>query len=101
VRSIRIVFDAHFSGELRDEVLAAMGDALMGALIDADATDPFVSIDAGKGSLRVEVVVEAENEFGALAAGAAVVDTAFRVVGVEQRAAIHGSTARTEDFILA
>jgi hypothetical protein len=47
------------------------------------------------------VVVKAESQAGALAAGAAVIDTALRAAGVEQRAAIHGSTARTEDLISA
>jgi hypothetical protein len=78
-----------------------MGEALMEALIDAGATDPFVSIDAGSGSLLVELVVEAESRAGALAAGAAVIDTAVRAAGVEKRAGLHGSTARTEDRIPA
>ncbi|MGH9229343.1 MAG: hypothetical protein ACRD07_11580 [Acidimicrobiales bacterium] len=76
-----------------------MGDALTEALIDADATDPFVSINAGTGSLLVEVVVEAESEAGALAAGAAVIDTALRAAGMERRAAVHRLVARTEDLI--
>jgi hypothetical protein len=101
VRSIRLTFDAHLSGEPRDDALAAMGDALMGALIDADATDPFVSIDAGTGSLLVEVVVEAESQAGALAAGAAAIDMALRSAATEERLAVHGSTARTEDLVPA
>lgn len=53
----------------------------------------------GQSCLLVEVVVEADSQAGALAAGAAVIDTAFRAGGEEQQAAIHGSTARTEDLI--
>ncbi len=101
VRPIRVVLDAQFSGEPSYDVLAAMGDALMEALIDAAATDPFVSIDAATPSLLVEVVVEAESQAGALAAGAAVIDTALQVAGVEKRAAMHGSRARTEDLVPA
>jgi hypothetical protein len=101
VRSIRVVFDAQFSAESGYDTLAAVGDALMAALIDAGATDPFVSIDAGTGSLLVEVVVEAESQAGALAAGAAVIDTALRAAGLEQPAALHGSTARTENLVPA
>jgi len=99
VRPIRVVFDAQFSAESSYGTLSAIGDALMEALIHAEATDPFVAIDAGTGSLLVEVVVEAESQAGALTAGAAVIDTALRAAGVEQRAAPHGSTARTEDPI--
>jgi hypothetical protein len=101
VRPIRVVLDARFSGEPSYDVLAAMGDALMEALIDAGATDPFVSVDAAAPSLLVEVVVEAESQAGALAAGAAVIDTALRAAGVEKRAAMQGSRARTEDLVSA
>jgi hypothetical protein len=96
-----VVFVAHFSGEPSYDRLAAMGDALMGALIDAGATDPFVSVDAAERSLLVEVVVEAESQAGALAAGAAVIDTALRAAGAEKQAAIQQSRARTEDLVPA
>jgi hypothetical protein len=82
VRPVRIVLDAQFLGESSYDALVAMGDALMDALIDAGATDPFVSVDAGTRSLLIEVVVEAEGEAGALAAGAAVMDAAL-AAGVE------------------
>jgi hypothetical protein len=101
VRPIRVVLDAQFSGEPSYDVLAALGDALMEALIDAGATDPFVSVDAAAPSLLVEVVVEAESQAGALAAGAAVIDAALRAAGVEKRAAMQGSRARTEDLVPA
>lgn len=94
-----MTFDARFSGEPSCDTLAAMGDSVLDALIDAGSTDPFVSIDAGTGTLLIEVVVEAEGQAGALAVVAAVIDTALRAAGVEQRVAIHGSTARTEDLI--
>jgi hypothetical protein len=96
-----VVFNAQFSGESSYRTPAAMGDALMACLIDSGTTDPFVSIDAGTRSLLVEVVVEAESQAGALAAGAAVIDTALRAAGVEQRAALRRSAARTEDLIPA
>ena len=99
VRPMRVVFDAHFSVESRYDTLAAMGDALMESLIDAGATDPFVSIDAGTGSLLVEVVAEADTQVGALAFGAAVIDAALRAAGVEERAALRESVARTEDLV--
>ncbi|MGH2393736.1 MAG: hypothetical protein ACRDGH_09640, partial [Candidatus Limnocylindria bacterium] len=86
MRPIRVVFDAKFPGESSCGTLAAIGDAPMEAMIDAGATDPFVSIDAGTRSLLVEVVVEAESQAGALAAGAAVIDTALRAAGVAERA---------------
>lgn len=98
-RSIRLVFDTQFSAESSYDTLAAMSDALMEALIDAGATDPFVSIDAGTRGLLVELVVMAESQAGALAAGAAVIDTAVRAAGAEERAVLHGSTARTEEVI--
>jgi hypothetical protein len=101
VRPIRVVLDAQFSGESSYDALAAMGDALMDALIDAGATDPFVSVDAGTRSPRIEVVVEAEGEAGALATAAAVMDAAQRAAGVEKRAALYGSRARTEDVVPA
>jgi hypothetical protein len=101
LRLIRVVFDAHFSGEPSYDTLGAMGDALMGALIDADATDPFVLVAAAERSLMVEVVVEAESQAGALAAGAAVIDTALWAAGVEKQAAIQESRARTEDLVPA
>jgi hypothetical protein len=101
VRPIRVVLDAHFSGEPSYETLAAMGDALMEALIDGGATDPFVSIDAGSHNLLVEVVVEAGSQAGALAAGAAVIDSALQAAGVESRAAMQESRARTEDLVPA
>ncbi len=78
-----------------------MGEALTEALIDADATDPFVSINAGTGSLLVEIVVEDESQVGALAAGAAVIDTALWAAGAEKQAAMQESRARTEDLIRA
>jgi hypothetical protein len=96
-----VVLDAHFSGQPSYDTLAAMGDALMEALIDGGATDPFVSIDAGTGSLLVEVVVEADSQAGALAAGAGVIDTALRAAGVEKQAAMQESRARTEDLVPA
>ena len=98
-RSIRLVFDTQFSAESSYDTLAAMSDALTEALIDAGATDPFVSIDAGTRGLLVELVVMAESQAGALAAGAAVIDTAVRAAGAEERAVLHGSTARTEEVI--
>jgi hypothetical protein len=98
VRPIRVLFDAQFPTESSYDALAAMGHALMEALIDAGATDPFVSIDGGTRSLQVEVIVKAESQAGALAAGAAVIDTAVRAAGVEQRVALHGSTAHAEDL---
>lgn len=42
VRPIRMTFDAEFSAE-PDDGLTAMGDALMEALIDVGAVDPFAS----------------------------------------------------------
>jgi hypothetical protein len=96
-----MVLDAQFSGESSYDAFAVTGDALMDALIDAGATDQFVSVDAGTRSLRIEVVVEAEGEAGALAAGAAVMDAALRAAGVEKRAALYGSRARTEDVVPA
>ena len=78
-----MTFDAEFSAEPGDDGLAAMGDALMDALIDAGATDPFVSDDAGTRSLLIEVVAEVEGEAGALAAGAAVMDGGAAAGGVE------------------
>jgi hypothetical protein len=99
VRPIRAVLDAEFSAELDDDGLAAMGDALMTALIDGGAIDPFVSIDAGTDSLLVEVVVEAEGQAGALGGGAAVIDTALRAGGVEKRVALRGSMVQTEDLV--
>jgi hypothetical protein len=101
VRPVRIVLDAQFSGESSYDALVAMGDALMDALTDAGATDPFVSVDAGTRSLLIEVVVEAEGEAGALATGAAVMDAALWAAGVEKRAALYGSRARTEDVVPA
>jgi hypothetical protein len=96
-----VVFDARFSGEPSYHTLAAMGDALMEAPIDAGATDPFVSVDAAERRMLVEVVVEAESQAGALAAGATVIDTALRAARVEKQAAIQQSRARTEDLVPA
>lgn len=101
VRPIRVTFDAEFSAEPGDDGLAAMGDALMEALIDVGAIDPFVSIDTGTSSLLVEVVVEAGSQAGALGAGVAVIDTALQAGGVEKRMALRGSTVRTEDIVTA
>jgi hypothetical protein len=101
VRPIRVILDAQFSGEPDYEALAAMGDALMEALIDVGATDPFVSADAEARSLVVEVVVDAESQAGALSAGAAVIDAALTAAGVEKQAAMHSSRARTEDLVPA
>jgi hypothetical protein len=60
VRPIRVILDAQFSGEPSYNALAAMGDAVMEALIDVGATDPFVSADTEARSLLVEVVVAEE-----------------------------------------
>jgi hypothetical protein len=76
-----------------------MGDALMAALIDGGAIDPFVSIDAGTNCLLVEVVVEAEGQAGALGGGAAVIDTALQAGGVEKRVTLRRPTVRTEDVV--
>ncbi len=99
MRLIRVTFDAKFSAEPGDDGLAAMGDALMEALIDVGAIDPFVSIDTGTNSLVVEVVVEAEGQAGALGGDVGVIDTALQAGGIEKRMALRGSTVRTEDVV--
>lgn len=101
VRPIRVVLDAHLAGQPGVEVLASVGDALMESLIDAGATDPFVSMDAARGALMIEVVVEADSHPAALAAGATLIDGALRAAGVEDRSADAGFTARTEDLVPA
>jgi hypothetical protein len=99
MRPIRVVVESQFVTESSEGRLAAMGDALMEALIDAWATDPFVSIDRGRHSLLVEVVVQGENQPNALAGGAALIDAALRAAGVEQTVALHRSKARAEDLV--
>jgi hypothetical protein len=51
VRPISVVLEADFSAEPAEDGLTAMGDALLAALIDVGAIDPFVSIDARTNSL--------------------------------------------------
>jgi hypothetical protein len=96
-----VTVDAEFSAGPGDDVLTAMGDALMEALIDVGAIDPFVSIDTGTNSLLVEVVVEADSQAGALGGGVAVIDAALQGAGAQKRVALHGATARTEDIVPA
>ncbi|MGH9111592.1 MAG: hypothetical protein ACRDZN_04735 [Acidimicrobiales bacterium] len=101
MRPIRVVLEAHMAGEPGHGVLAALGDALMESLIDAGAEDPFVSIDAGTGSLLVELVVRADSQAGALAAGATRIDAALQAANVEDRTVMDGSTAHTENLVPA
>jgi hypothetical protein len=77
-------------------------DALMAALIDLGAEDPFVFADAGAPALRVEVVAEGDTEPEALSAGVGVIAGAFgRAADALDVLGVGSVSAHTVDLVSA
>lgn len=79
--------------------LPDFADAVMEALLDLHAEDPFVFTDEGGPTFRVEVVAQGDSQTGALARGVQVISEALASVGVE--APVLTPSARTEGLAAA
>jgi hypothetical protein len=91
----RNAFEVSIDGRLRGAGgLGAVADAVMDALIDAEAVDPFVYIDERTRSLRLDLVVVAVTEGAAVTGGVQQVLAALGAAGVGDRVAVDPRTAR-------
>jgi hypothetical protein len=70
-------------GQLKQATgLPDLADAVMEALLDSGAEDPFVFTDGSIPSLHVEVVMEASTQTDALARGVQQISEALTAAGV-------------------
>lgn len=83
------------------ESLPDFADAVMGALIDLRAEDPFVYADATGPTIRAEVVVDAATQTVALSQGVQTISAALETVGVGAHPVVHSPSARAEDLVPA
>lgn len=83
----------------RGDGLPEFADAVMEALLDRDAEDPFVFTDAGGPAFRVELVAEGRTQTEALAKGVQLISEALTGVGLEPP--VLTPSARAEDLAAA
>lgn len=76
-----VILEGEFAQSVDD--LSDFADAVMEALIDLGAEDPFVFTDAGGPSFRVELVASGHTQTEALASGVQVISEALTTVGIQ------------------
>lgn len=81
--------------------LPDVADAVMEALLDLHAEDPFVYADATGPTIRAEVVVDAATQTVALSQGVQTISAALETLGVGAHPAVHSPSARAEDLVPA
>jgi dihydroxyacetone kinase DhaKLM complex PTS-EIIA-like component DhaM len=106
MRAVQVVLDGKLvaeppqAGGIPRQVLDALADAVMEALIDADAEDPFVFIDASTSTLQVEIVVRAETQTEAFARGIQLIDSVLGGLAIDDaRPQVLDVSGRAKDLI--